>query len=65
MTRAQTGPASHNRGAKKNVQNLRDVTPLLSAAFFGQAPAVEALLQRCVLLVVPCVLLSSCPSLMR
>jgi len=29
------------------VQNLRDVTPLLSAAFFGQAPAMEVLLQRC------------------
>ena len=35
------------RGAKKNVQNLRDVTPLLAATFFGHAPVVEVLLQRC------------------
>ena len=53
---SRTDVACH-RGAKKNVRNLRDVTPLLSAAFFGQAPAVEVLLQRCG---VSCVA-SSCP----
>ncbi len=46
MVCSRTDVACH-RGAKKNVRNLRDVTPLLSAAFFGQAPAVEVLLQRC------------------
>ena len=53
-------PMLRRRGAKKNVQNLRDVTPLLAASFFGHAPVVEALLQRCVRLADPFRLLMSC-----
>ena len=35
------------RGAKKDARNNSQVTPTLTAAFFGHAPVVEVLLKWC------------------